>query len=431
MDFVVEPSAVASGNVSVPGDKSISHRALMLSAVADGLTTVTGFLPSEDCLATASALRAMGVSVDQVGDTVVRVKGVGACGLHAPDGPLDLGNSGTALRLLAGLLAGQSFSTELTGDASLRSRPMGRVIKPLEMLGAKIASHDSKPPLMITGGKVLDGIKYRLPVASAQVKSAILLAGLNASDDVGIIEPEVTRDHTERMLRTLGAVVDQGENGIWMPGGQSLTGTDIAVPADFSSAAFLILAATIAVDTELTIPGVGVNPTRTGFISILNDMGANISVDNLRCLGEEPVADLTVRSARLHGIDIDPTKVSLAIDEFPALFIAAACATGKTTFEGIAELRVKESDRIVAMANGLRVLGVDVVESRDGAVVVGSKIQGGRIDSLGDHRIAMAFAVGATIADSTVTISNTANVYTSFPGFVACLLSLGVSIDCN
>ena len=429
MNLLVEPSALASGTVSVPGDKSISHRALMLGAVANGQTTVSGFLAGEDCLATAGALRAMGVTIDQDGDTEVRIHGVGTDGLRAPAAPLDLGNSGTAMRLFAGLLAGQPFSTELTGDESLRSRPMSRVITPLEQMGARIESIDGKPPLRIHGKDALAGIVYRLPVASAQVKSAILLAGLSAKGEVAIIEPAPTRDHTERMLRTLGASVSQGETQIQMRGGQVLEAADIRIPADLSSAAFPILAATIAKDAELTIEGVGVNPTRTGVIDILKEMGADIAIDNVRLYGEEPVADLTVRSAALQGIDVDPAKVSLAIDEFPVLFVAAACAEGKTTFSEIGELRVKESDRIAAMARGLRALSVPVDETEDGAVVHGSKIYGGTVDSFGDHRIAMAFAVAATIAEWTVTISNTANVDTSFPGFVECLRSMGVSIE--
>jgi len=429
VNFVIQPSAIASGEVSVPGDKSISHRALMLGAVATGWTTVKGFLPGEDCLATADALRAMGVTIDPVSDTEIRVHGTGLKDLHAPDGALDLGNSGTAMRLLAGLLSGLPFSTELTGDESLNRRPMNRIIRPLTMMGARISSHDGKPPLQIEGGSRLTGIVYRLPVPSAQVKSAILLAGLSAAGEIAVIEPAATRDHTERMLRTMGATVHQGETHIQMQGGQTLTGTEIQVPADLSSAAFLILAATIGHDIELRIPGVGVNPTRTGVIDILNAMGADIKIDNVRLYGEEPVADLTVRSAELSGIDVDPDSVSPAIDEFPVLFIAAACAKGKTSFTGIGELRVKESDRIATMAAGLRALSVPVDESDDGAIVHGSKIYGGQVDSHGDHRIAMAFAIAATVAEWDVTITDTRNVDTSFPGFVECLRSMGVKME--
>lgn len=429
MNFVIEPSAIASGTVSVPGDKSISHRALMLGAVATGTTSISGFLSGEDCLATANALRSIGVSIEQAEETEVRITGSGLAGWKAPDGPLDLGNSGTAMRLFAGLLSGLPFSSELTGDESLNRRPMERVIKPLTMMGASISSEEGRPPLIINGGQNLSGIVYRLPVASAQVKSAILLAGLSATGEVAIIEPAITRDHTERMMRSMGAEVSQGETQIQMRGGQALSGVHVDVPADLSSAAFLILAATISDGAELVIPGVGVNPTRTGVIDILNDMGADISIDNVRLNGEEPVADLTVRSADLSGIEVDPAKVSLAIDEFPVLFIAAACADGPTTFSGIGELRVKESDRIAAMADGLRALSVPVDESEDGAVVHGGKIYGGHVNSHGDHRIAMAFAIAATVAEWPVTISDTDNVNTSFPGFVDCLKSMGVGID--
>ena len=428
MRFVVEPSAIHSGTVTVPGDKSISHRALMLGAIARGDTRITGFLAGEDCLATLAALRALGVSVVREDDTNVTVHGGGKNGLAAPQGPLDLANSGTAMRLFAGLLAGQPFSTELVGDESLSRRPMNRVIKPLSMMGAEIGSADGLPPLRITGGRKLGGLVYRLPVASAQVKSAILLAGLYADGDIAIVEPAVTRDHTERMLRTMGVDVRQGETQILMRGGQDLTATDIDVPADLSSAAFLILAATIGGGGQLTIPGVGVNPTRTGVIDILKKMGANIAVTNVRLYGDEPVADLVVGPANLRGIDVDPATVSLAIDEFPVLFVAAACAEGKTTFSGIGELRVKESDRIATMAEGLRALSVPVDESDDGAVVHGGKIYGGKVNSHGDHRIAMAFAVAATVAEWSVTIEDTAAVDTSFPGFGDCLRSMGVAI---
>jgi len=413
----------------VPGDKSISHRALMLGAVASGTTSVSGFLAGEDCLATANALRMLGVPIEQLEATEIRIHGEGMHSWRAPGQALDLGNSGTAMRLFAGLLCGLPFDCELTGDASLNRRPMERVIKPLTMMGARIASDAGRPPLLITGGQKLAGIVYRLPVASAQVKSAILLAGLHASGDIAVIEPAVTRDHTERMLRSMGAEVRQGETQIQMRGGQRLSGIEVDVPADLSSAAFVILAATISDGAELLIPGVGVNPTRTGVIDILLEMGADISLDNVRLNGEEPVADLTVRAAALQGVNVDPAKVSLAIDEFPVLFIAAACAEGRTTFSGIGELRVKESDRISAMADGLRALSVPVDETDDGAVVHGGKIYGGNINSHGDHRIAMSFAIAATVAKWPITISDTDNVDTSFPGFVDCLRSMGVAID--
>jgi 3-phosphoshikimate 1-carboxyvinyltransferase len=428
MHIVVEPSALSSGRVAVPGDKSVSHRALMLGAVAEGDTVISGFLRGDDCLATLNALRELGVRIDDTDPQAVRVSGVGLGGLTRPPAALDLGNSGTAMRLFAGLLAGQEFSTELVGDESLSGRPMNRVIKPLSMMGARIDSSDGHPPLIIHGGNTLGSLVYRLPVASAQVKSAILLAGLYAGGDVAVIEPAVTRDHTERMLRAMGARLSQGETQVVLTPGRPLRGIEIAVPGDLSSAAFIILAATIATDIEVTITGVGVNQTRTGVIDVLKDMGASIEIENVRLYGEEPVADVVVRSAPLKGIDVDPGKVSLAIDEFPVLFIAAACAAGKTRFSGIGELRVKESDRISAMADGLRALSVPVDETEDGATVHGGKIYGGSVDSHGDHRIAMAFAVAGTVAEWAVHIDDTANVDTSFPGFTECLQAMGASI---
>lgn len=429
MHYVVEPSALASGVVTVPGDKSISHRALILGGIATGRTNISGFLPGEDCLATLAALKAMGVRIERPGDTRVIMEGCGADGLCAPSGPLDMGNSGTAMRLFAGLLSGQSFSSKLIGDASLSQRPMRRIIEPLTLMGAQIESFDGKPPLLIGGERSLSGIAYQLPVASAQVKSAILLAGLFADGEITVIEPAITRDHTERMLRTMGVDIRSGETQIVMPGGQSLTGADVSVPADLSSAAFIILATLLATDCEVTLVGVGVNPTRTGVIDILREMGAAISLDNVRLFGEEPVADIVVHSSALHGIEVDPARVSLAIDEFPLLFIAAAMAVGKTTFSGIGELRVKESDRIATMATGLSVLGIEVDETPDGAVVHGGVISGGSVKSGGDHRIAMSFAVAATRAGWPVRIEDTAAVDTSFPGFVQCLQSLGIGIN--
>jgi len=428
MYFTVEPSALKSGKVTVPGDKSISHRALMLGAIAQGRTRIRGFLNGDDCLATLAALRDMGVTIEQLSDTDLIIEGCGSTGLQPAPAPLDMGNSGTAMRLFAGLLAGQPFSSMLVGDESLSQRPMDRVIKPLTEMGAKIDSVDGKPPLEIFGGKLLSGITCRLPVASAQVKSAILLAGLSADKETSIVEPAITRDHTERMLRSMGVELSVVEKQIIMPGKQLLQGTEIEVPADFSSAAFIVLAVLLAPECEVVITNVGVNPTRTGALDILRDMGADIEVDNVRLSGEEPVADIIVRSSDLTGIDVDPARVSLAIDEFPILFVAAACARGKTTFSGIGELRVKESDRIGVMAEGLRQLGATVDETDDGAVVHGAMLSGGRIRSHGDHRIAMAFAVAGTVAKWPVRIDDTHTVSTSFPGFVNCLRGLGINI---
>lgn len=428
MNFVVEPSALKSGTVTVPGDKSISHRALMLGGIATGPTRISGFLDGEDCLATLAALQSMGVHADRPGPTEVLLEGAGPAGLTAPSENLDMGNSGTAMRLFAGLLAGQSFEARLVGDESLSNRPMDRVIRPLSMMGAKIQANDGKPPLVIQG-QSLSGVVYSSPVASAQVKSAILLAGLHADGEVVIHEPATTRDHTERMFAAMGADLRVGETQIIMRGGQRLKGAEIQVPADLSSAAFVILATILSADAAVTITDVGVNPTRTGVIQILQAMGADIRVENVRLFSEEPVADLTVRSSSLHGIDVSPMLVSLAIDEFPVLFIAAAAAEGKTRFSGISELRVKESDRIAAMAEGLRALSVAVDETEDGATVHGGKLYGGKVRSHGDHRIAMSFAVAGSVAEWAVEVEDTDSVATSFPGFVECLESLGINIS--
>ena len=429
MDFRIEPQAVAGGTITVPGDKSVSHRALMLGSIADGTTRIGGFLAGEDCLATLAACRAMGVAIERPDPTHVVVHGVGLHGLRAPRGELDLGNSGTAMRLMCGLLAGQPFDSTLTGDASLSGRPMSRVIRPLEAMGASIESRDGKPPLCIRGGRTLTGIDYDLPMASAQVKSCVLLAGLYAAGRTTVREPDVTRDHTERMLRTMGVTVEADAGRVSLEGGQALSATSIDVPADLSSATFPMLATIVAEDAELVIENVGVNPTRTGVLDILGAMGADVRLENRRNLGAEPVADLRVRSSRLTGGVIDPALVSLAIDEFPALFIAAAFAAGRTTFSGLAELRVKESDRVAAMAQGLRTLGVAVDETPDGAVVHGGRLGGGIVESHGDHRIAMAFAAGASVASGSVTVRDVAAVDTSFPGFGELMRGIGLRLE--
>jgi 3-phosphoshikimate 1-carboxyvinyltransferase len=428
MHFIVQPSIVANAAIAVPGDKSISHRGLMLGGVARGRTRITGFLAGADCLATLAAMEAMGVSVRHEQPTEVVVDGVGLGGLHAPAVDLDLGNSGTAMRLMTGLLCGQPFDAVLTGDTSLTGRPMQRVITPLEAMGAAIESRDGRPPLTVRGGHALHGIDYVLPVASAQVKSALLLAGLQASGVTRVVEPAVTRDHTERMLRSMSVEVVTDGNRIGIAGGQQPVGCDVQVPADLSSAAFPMLAALIAGRADVTIRDVGVNPTRTGAIDILRGMGADIRLENPRHFGDEPVADLRIRSSSLKGGAVDPGLVSLAIDEFPVLFVAAAAARGSTVFTGIGELRVKESDRIAAMASGLRALGIEVEEWDDGAVVHGGRFHGGTVESRGDHRIAMALAVAATIADTPVTVRDVDAVDTSFPDFAACLQGLGVDI---
>jgi len=431
MHFTVEPSTLTDATVGVPGDKSISHRALLLGSIANGCTRVSGFLPGEDCLSTLAAMSALGVKIETVNETEITIHGVGLHGLRESATPLDLGNSGTAMRLLTGVLSGQTFASVLTGDASLTARPMQRVITPLTRMGAAISSDGGRPPLHITGHRPLRAIDYALPIASAQVKSAVLLAGLYADGATRVKEPAVTRDHTERMLETMGARISRSAGGVEIAGGQRLAGRDIRVPSDLSSAAFLILAALLGADTEICIVDVGFNPTRTGVIEILKSMGGNITLENPRWFGREPVADIRVRASELHGGAIDPALVSLAIDEFPVLFIAAAAASGRTTFSGIGELRVKESDRIAVMAAGLRALGVDVDESSDGAVIRGGRIGGGEIDSHGDHRVAMSFAVAGTVASSPVTIRDVAAVDTSFPGFCAAMRNLGVNIRCS
>jgi 3-phosphoshikimate 1-carboxyvinyltransferase len=429
LDYVIQPTALTSGTVCVPGDKSISHRALILGAIADGQTEIEGFLAGEDCFNTLAALRSLGVSIDHVDDVTVRVDGVGINGFGEPGEPLDLGNSGTGMRLLAGLLCGQRFDSTLTGDESLTTRPMQRIIEPLSSMGASIDSDDGRPPLHIYGGHELVGIHYALPVASAQVKSAILLAGLYAKGETVVIEPVVTRDHTERMLKSMGANIESDSGRIRLQGTGQLNATKFQVPGDLSSAAFLILAALIARDAEIVIRSVGVNPTRTGAIEILREMGGNISIESPQLVGEEPVADIRVRSSVLHGIAVDSSLVSLAIDEFPVLFVAASVAKGTTRFSGIGELRVKESDRISAMAEGLRQMGINIDESEDGAQIHGGQLAGGTVDSQGDHRVAMSFAVAATVAKAALRVRNTDAVDTSFPGFSAVIGSLGVELS--
>jgi len=429
MQFIVTPSQVQDAKVTVPGDKSVSHRALMLGSIAEGRTEVSGFLAGEDCLATLAAMRSLGVSIEQPDHTSMSIDGVGLHGLQKPISDLDLGNSGTAMRLMTGLLAGQSFPTTLVGDESLTSRPMGRIIKPLTMMGAAIESDcDGTPPLQIAGGLRLQGIHYEMPVASAQVKSSILLAGLYASGTTSVTEPAVTRDHTERMLGSMGVVLGSVQGGVSIAGGQTLRGCQVAVPADLSSAAFILLAVILSDKADVLITNVGVNPTRTGVIDILQAMGAEIRLENPQLLGEEPVADIRVRSSQLYGGKVDPKLVSLAIDEFPVLFVAAAAASGKTVFSGIGELRVKESDRIASMADGMRRLGIEVDESQDGAVVHGGQFSGGTVQSYGDHRIAMSLALAGTIADDEVVVEDVAAVDTSFPGFAECMASIGVNI---
>ncbi|WP_308388352.1 3-phosphoshikimate 1-carboxyvinyltransferase [Acidithiobacillus sp. AMEEHan] len=416
MQYLVQPGGALRGRLRVPGDKSISHRAVILGALAEGVTEVRGLLEGADVLATIAAFRAMGVEIEGPREGWLRIHGVGLRGLQAPQAPLDCGNSGTAMRLLAGVLAGQPFASSLTGDESLQRRPMGRVIDPLQAMGARITSKEGRAPLQIEGA-TLHGIDYVLPMASAQVKSAILLAGLYAEGRTCVQEPAPTRDHSERMLRGFGYTLEQEPLRACLQGGGALQGQAIDVPADISSATFFLLGATIAPDSDLLLENVGINPTRTGVIEILTRMGARIDLTQLREVGGEPVADIRVRSAKLQGIDIPPRLVPLAIDEFPAIFVAAACAEGQTRVREAAELRVKESDRIAVMAAGLRSLGIKVEESADGALIHGGSLTGGTVDSHGDHRIAMSFAMAALRSQEPIQILDCENVATSFPTF--------------
>jgi len=421
---------VLKGRMRVPGDKSISHRSIMLGSLAEGKTVVSGFLEGEDSLATLSAFRAMGVNINGPDNGRVEIEGVGLRGLQAPAGDLYLGNSGTSMRLMSGLLAGQSFSTTLTGDTSLSGRPMKRVTAPLVSMGADIeTTKEWTAPLQIHGGATLTGINYNMPVASAQVKSSLLLAGLYAEGATCVSEPAPTRDHTERMLTGMGYPVQREDNRVCIEGGHRLRGITIDVPADISSAAFFLVGASIAPGSDLLLKHVGMNPTRTGIIDILQRMGANITVTNARDVGGEPVADLQVKSASLHGIDIPPELVPLAIDEFPVIFVAAACAQGRTVLTGAEELRVKESDRIQVMADGLQILGIDAQPTPDGMIIEAGTIGSGCVDSHGDHRIAMAFSMAALRAQGDIEITNCANVNTSFPGFVELANRVGVNIE--
>ncbi|KHL68493.1 cyclohexadienyl dehydrogenase [Pseudomonas flexibilis] len=427
--FLAQPGGSVNGRIRVPGDKSISHRSIMLGSLADGVTEVQGFLEGEDALATIQAFRDMGVVIEGPHKGRVTVHGVGLHGLKAPAGPLYMGNSGTSMRLLSGLLAAQPFDTTLTGDASLSKRPMNRVAKPLREMGAVIETGpEGRPPLTIRGGQKLVGMHYDMPMASAQVKSCLLLAGLYAAGETSVTEPAPTRDHTERMLRGFGYPVEVKGATAKVESGHTLTATQIEVPADISSAAFFMVAASIAEGAELLLEHVGINPTRTGVIDILRLMGGDISLENQREVGGEPVADIRVRSAKLKGIDIPEDLVPLAIDEFPVLFIAAACAEGRTVLRGAEELRVKESDRIQVMADGLQTLGVKAEPTPDGIIIHGGPIGGGEVWAHGDHRIAMSFSVASLRATAPIRIHDCANVATSFPNFLALAEQVGIRV---
>ncbi len=430
MKYIVEPRNHVQGIISVPGDKSISHRAVMLASIAKGQSHITGFLEGEDCLATLNAFEKMGVSVRRAGQGELFIDGVGKKGLKQSKEVLDLGNSGTSMRLLSGLFSGLSLSITLIGDGSLMKRPMRRVCDPLTQMGANIStSDDGTPPVVIHPADKLNGISYELPVASAQVKSAILLAGLNANGVTTVQESKPTRDHTERMLTAFGYPLDADSGRISLEGGKQLQATHIQIPADISSAAFFIVAACIAPHGEITINNVGMNPTRTGVLDILKLMNANIEVHNEAMMGGEPTASITARASHLKGIDVPTELVPSAIDEFPIICVAAACSEGKTTITNAEELRVKESDRISQMANGLKSVGIEVEEQPDGLTIVGGKITGGLINSGHDHRIAMAFTVASLSATSKIEIEECENVATSFPGFVELANSVGLNIN--
>ena len=427
--FHTQPGGQVQGTIRVPGDKSISHRSIMLGSLADGVTEVTGFLEGEDSLATLQAFRDMGVVIEGPHQGEVKIYGVGINGLQQPPGPIYVGNSGTTIRLMSGLLAGQKFDSELSGDASLSKRPMERVAKPLRLMGADITTGENGcPPVKIKGAQQLKGIHYDLPMASAQVKSCVMLAGLYSEGTTTVTEPAPTRDHTERMLRGFGYQVDVEGNKVNLQGGGKLTSARIDVPADISSATFFMVAAAITPDSDITLEHVGINPTRVGVINILKAMGSNLELLNEREVGGEPVADIRIRYAPLKGIKIPEDQVPLAIDEFPALFIAAVCAEGETVLSGAEELRVKESDRIQAMVDGLKVLGADIEGTPDGAIIRGSEMGGGVIESHDDHRIAMSFTIASLRAKVEIEVRECANVATSFPNFIELAQQVGIRV---
>lgn len=429
MNLSSEAGLALKGTLKVPGDKSISHRAIMLGSIAEGITEVDGFLYGEDNLATMGAFAAMGVKIERPAVDQLIIHGVGKQGLTAPQQALDLGNSGTALRLMMGLLAGQNFNSELIGDASLSKRPMARVADPLKQMGADIKlAEGGRPPVKIQFVSNLKGITYTLPIPSAQVKSAVLLAGLYADGTTTVIESAPSRDHTERLLQAMDYPILWQASAISLSGKHRLQGHNIKVPGDLSSAAFFIVAACIVPGSDLVIEGVGINSSRSGVLTILQQMGADIDILQEYHFGFEPVADLRIRARPLQGIKIPRELVPLAIDEFPILLIAAACAQGETILEGAEELRVKESDRIQAMVDGLLAVGIQAEGHLDGCCIRGGQIQGGSVDSLGDHRIAMAFAIAGLVAKKPIIVKDCANVATSFPTFVDLATQLGLKI---
>lgn len=426
--YFVKPSGSFNGIVTVPGDKSISHRAIILSSIANGQSSIRGFLPGNDNLATLSALKALGIAIEQHSLTHISVVGRGYKGLREANNVLDMGNSGTAMRILAGLLCAQSFPSTLVGDVSLRQRPMQRILAPLGLMGAHItAESNGRAPLKIMPVTHLKGIEYRLPVASAQVKSALILAGLYTQGETIISAPAGIRDHTERMLAWFENPVTETERGT-LVNQKPLVAKEIDIPGDISSAAFFIVGAAITPNSDISLLNVGLNPTRIGIIDILRAMGADITITNCHTKNEEIRGDLRIRYAPLHGITIPEAWVPLAIDEFPAIFIAAACAKGDTYLQKAQELAVKESNRLTAMAEGLQRLGINAEASSGTMHIEGGDLQGGEVNSYGDHRIAMAFSMAGLRAKHAITITDCANVATSFPDFLEKAQALGLKI---
>ncbi|MBS0286039.1 MAG: 3-phosphoshikimate 1-carboxyvinyltransferase [Proteobacteria bacterium] len=432
MDFVGKPNRILQGEITVPGDKSISHRALMIGSLSQGLTQIDNFLSGQDCLATLKAMQQMGVRIDQPSLECLHIHGQGLHSLTAPSEPIDCANAGTMMRLIAGLLAAQPFNSVLIGDDSLQNRPMERITYPLSLMGANITGvkRDNKiyAPLSIKGSS-LHGIRYELPVESAQIKSCLLLAGLFAKELTQIVEKGECRDHTERMLSAFGSDIVNQANHITLKPGKALQAQHIIIPGDFSSAAFFIGAASMQMGATLMLKAVGVNERRIGFLHMLNSMGAKITLHHLRYFNNEPVADIEVKGARLQGINVPLQWVVSAMDEFPMLFVVAACAKGETTIRGVSELRVKESDRIASMCQGLRSLGIAVKELPDGVIICGGSLQGGVVDSFGDHRVAMALLMASWMANDTITVKNCDNINTSFPNFSECAAQLGLEIS--
>ena len=437
--LTASPSGPLAGRLRAPGDKSISHRALMLGAIATGTTEIHGLLAGEDVTATGRALTCLGADISRAGD-VWRVRGVGVGGLAPPEQVLDMGNSGTGARLMMGLLASHRFISMITGDASLNRRPMGRVMAPLRLMGADFEARDGdRLPLTVRGAPLPVPIEYELPVASAQVKSAVLLAGLNTAGETSVIEPQPTRDHTERMLRHFGGAVDVADTDagrrVTVAGYQELEGQQVQVPADPSSAAFPLVAALLVPGSEVTVTDVGLNPLRAGLYETLREMGADLSLENERDLAGEPVADITARAGGLTGVTVPAARAPAMIDEFPVLAVAAAAATGETRFEGVGELRVKESDRLAAVEAGLRLAGVETESGEDWLAIRGAggpppgPDPGAAVATHMDHRIAMSFLVMGLAAARPVTIDDSAMIDTSYPGFAAQMTALGATLD--